>query len=162
MSLDTAEPIVFISRHAIKEGRLEAFQEAYAKGAEAIEREKPDTVAFLAYLDEDRREVNTIHMFPDAAAMDRHFEGVEERAEAHDAHDKFGEYLLEYLNHAYAFIVGGEVVGTAGGFDPEQAVTPDDVADRPTSPGPGARPRLRTGSWIESDWISRGSSTART
>ena len=40
---------------------------------------KPDTVAFLSYIDEDGSQVSIIHVFADAAAMDRHFEGADER-----------------------------------------------------------------------------------
>lgn len=89
-----AEPIVFVSRHAIKEGQLEAFREAYATGARFIETEKPDTVAFLAYLDVDESEVSTIHVFPDATAMDRHFEGVEERSERAADFLEFREFCV--------------------------------------------------------------------
>lgn len=89
-----AEPIVFISRHGIKEGQLETFREAYPQGAKSIELEKPDTVAFLAYLDEDEREVSTVHVFPDAAGMDRHFDGVEERSAGAAEFLEFREFVV--------------------------------------------------------------------
>jgi hypothetical protein len=37
---------------------------------------------FLAYLDEEGTEVSFLHAFPDAEAMDIHFEGVDERVAA--------------------------------------------------------------------------------
>lgn len=59
---------------------MRPFRDAYAQGARFMETDKPGTVAFLAYLDVES-EGSTIHLFTDAAAMDRHFEGVEERSE---------------------------------------------------------------------------------
>ncbi len=74
------EPIVFISRHRVKEGMLEGLKEYVRQGAPVIEAEKPQTVAFLSYLDEDGTEVSFVHVFADAEAMDLHFEGADERA----------------------------------------------------------------------------------
>ena len=75
-----SEPIVFISTHRIKEGKPDEFRERYREGASAIQSQKPDTVAFLAYLNEDETEVTTIHVFPDTEAMERHVEGAVDRA----------------------------------------------------------------------------------
>lgn len=73
--------IVFISRHKIKEGKLEGFKQYYRRGVEVMKDEKPGTVAFLAYVDEDGDEVRIVHVFPDQEAMDLHMEGVAERSE---------------------------------------------------------------------------------
>ena len=75
-----SEPIVFISHHGIKEGMVEEFRESYRKHAPLIEADKPGTVVWLHYLDEDESEVTGIHVFPDAEAMERHMEGARERA----------------------------------------------------------------------------------
>lgn len=75
-----SEPIVFISTHKIKDGKLDALEESYRRGAASIEADKPDTVAFLAYVNEEGSEVSTVHVFPDSEAMERHMEGVGERA----------------------------------------------------------------------------------
>ena len=74
------EPIVFISRNRVKESKLEEFKLVYRAGAERLRREKPGTVAFLAYASDDGAEVSIVHVFPDADAMDRHMEGVAERS----------------------------------------------------------------------------------
>lgn len=50
-----------------------------------LEADKPGTVAFLAYLDEDGSEASIVHVFPNAAAMSAHLEGVQERSEEADA-----------------------------------------------------------------------------
>jgi quinol monooxygenase YgiN len=79
---DVSEPIVFISRFGVKEGKAEALRKFIADGARALEEEKPGTVAFLPYLDGSQREATIVHVFPDAEAMDAHFEGAEERSRA--------------------------------------------------------------------------------
>ena len=72
-------PIVFISHNAVKDGKLEGFRDAFGEVAEALNAEKPGTVVFLAFADEDGSEVSVVHVFPDADAMGRHLEGVQER-----------------------------------------------------------------------------------
>lgn len=74
--------IVSISRNRIKAGKLEDFKQFFRQGTPGIEADKPGTVAFLAYLNDEGSEVSIVHVFPDAAAMDRHLEGAAERARA--------------------------------------------------------------------------------
>ena len=76
-----SEPIVFMSRNRVKAGKLEEFKMLYRAGVEKFGREKPGTVAFLAYASDDGDEVSIVHVFPDADAMDRHMEGVAERSQ---------------------------------------------------------------------------------
>jgi quinol monooxygenase YgiN len=81
-----SDPIVFISHSRVKEGNLEAL-EGYAREiapeiAPVIEQAKPGTVVFLAYTDEAGSELHMVHAFPDAEAMRRHLEGVDERVAA--------------------------------------------------------------------------------
>ena len=75
-----SEPIVFISRQRIKEGKLDDFKKRYQETAEFIESTRPGTVAFLAYLDEHGTEASLVHVFPDAEAMQAHIQGAAERA----------------------------------------------------------------------------------
>lgn len=75
-----SDPIVFISTHILKEGRLEDFQDRNREVAAFMESDKPDTVAFLTFFNEESREVTTVHIFQDADAMTAHMEGVGERA----------------------------------------------------------------------------------
>ena len=72
-------PIVFISHNDVKQGKLEGFRDAFADVARALDAEKPGTVVFLAFANEDGTQVSVVHVFPDAAAMGAHLEGVEER-----------------------------------------------------------------------------------
>ena len=72
-------PIVFISHNAVKDGKLEGFREAFGEVAEALDAEKPGTVVYLAFADEEGSEVSVVHVFPDADAMGAHLQGVRER-----------------------------------------------------------------------------------
>jgi len=75
-----SDPIVFISHNNIKEGKLEPLREYSPQVFQRLHEEKPGTVVFLSYASEDGGEVSFLHIFPDADAMDAHFEGVEERS----------------------------------------------------------------------------------
>jgi hypothetical protein len=75
-----SEPIVFISTHRIKEGKLDGLKQSYRENVPLIEAGKPNTVFFKAYLNEEGTDVTFIHVFPDADAMDLHVQGADERA----------------------------------------------------------------------------------
>jgi hypothetical protein len=79
------DPIVFISHSAIKQGQLDGLRAFLRTGAKALDREKPGTVAFLAYLDESSESLSIVHVFPSAEAMTAHLEGVEQRSQEADA-----------------------------------------------------------------------------
>lgn len=76
------EPIVFISHFRVKAGQLDALRVFLQEGAAELQAGKPRTVAFLAYIDEAGTQASIVHVFPDADAMDLHFEGAEERSRA--------------------------------------------------------------------------------
>ncbi len=73
------DPIVFISHSTIKEGKLDELGRTSEEAFSALEAEKPGTVLHYGYLDTDEREVHFVHVFPDADAMDAHFEGAAQR-----------------------------------------------------------------------------------
>lgn len=77
-----SKPIVFISRFKVKEGKLDALKQLSLKVTEQIKTDKPDTVVFLHYLNEQETEWSTIHVFPDADSFDLHVAGVDERVKA--------------------------------------------------------------------------------
>jgi hypothetical protein len=76
------EPVFFISHFAIKEGGLDALRSMSAEATERLREDKPQTVLFLSFLDGEGARVSFLHAFPDAEAMDRHFEGADERSAA--------------------------------------------------------------------------------
>ena len=73
-------PIVFISHFKVKEGKLDALRKFAQETTERIKADKPGTLVFLHYLNEDGTEQSIVHVFPDADAFDRHSEGAAERA----------------------------------------------------------------------------------
>ncbi|HEX2089002.1 MAG TPA: hypothetical protein VHI54_03575 [Actinomycetota bacterium] len=77
-----SQPIVFISRFKVKDGKLEQFREFSRKAQPALEAEKPRTVGFLMYLNEGGTDLSIVHVFPDAESMAIHFEGADERSKA--------------------------------------------------------------------------------
>jgi hypothetical protein len=74
-----AEPIVFISRHRIKAGKLEGFGQFYREEVEAIKASKPGTLVHLAYVDDAGGEVTFVHLVPNAGAFDVHLQSVADR-----------------------------------------------------------------------------------
>jgi hypothetical protein len=77
-----SEPVVFISHFKVKEGTLPDLKRLTEDVVARLREEKPRTVLYLAYLDEQGTEVSFLHAFPDADSMDVHFEGVDERVAA--------------------------------------------------------------------------------
>jgi hypothetical protein len=77
-----SEPVVFISRFGIKEGALDDLRRLSEDVIGKLREDKPRTVLYLAYLDQEGTEVSFLHGFPDAESMDLHFEGVDERVKA--------------------------------------------------------------------------------
>jgi hypothetical protein len=74
------QPIVFISHFRIKEGALDAYMELQRTATAGLEADKPQTLVFLAYLDDRGERLTIVHGFADADAMDLHFQGAEERS----------------------------------------------------------------------------------
>lgn len=74
------QPIVFISRNKIKEGRREDFRGHYAASVPVTEAQKPHTLAQLAYEDEGGTEVTIVRLFPDPAALDLQIQGADDRS----------------------------------------------------------------------------------
>jgi quinol monooxygenase YgiN len=72
-------PIVFISHNTVKDGKLRGFRDAFGEVASALEAEKPGTIVYLAFAAEEGSRVSVVHVFPDAGAMGRHLQGVQER-----------------------------------------------------------------------------------
>jgi hypothetical protein len=75
-----AEPIVFISRNRILDGKGADVASAFAGAAGLIGSTKPRTALFAAYLDQTGTVVSVVHAFRDAAALALHFEGSDERS----------------------------------------------------------------------------------
>lgn len=90
------DPIVFVSHSRVKEGKLEAFREVSKEMFPMLEASKPGTVLHHGYANEDGSELSFVHVFPDADAMDAHFEGASDRAGS----------AMDYIE-TYQFVVYG-------------------------------------------------------
>jgi quinol monooxygenase YgiN len=77
-----SEPVVFISHFRIRDGAFDALKRLSLDTTQRLREEKPGTVLFLSYVDEDRGVISFLHAFPDADALDIHVEGSDERARA--------------------------------------------------------------------------------
>jgi quinol monooxygenase YgiN len=75
-----SEPVVFISHFRVKEGSTDRLRAFVAQVSTEMAAEKPQTLAYLSYVDDDGSNMTIVHVFPDAASMDRHFEGSEGRS----------------------------------------------------------------------------------
>jgi hypothetical protein len=75
-----SEPIVFISRNRIKEGRGSEFRRHYADSIPFTLETKTGTLAQLGYEDEDGGEFTVVRVFPDAKGLDLQLQGADERS----------------------------------------------------------------------------------
>jgi quinol monooxygenase YgiN len=75
-----SNPIVFISRHRIKEGKTDEFRRHYQNSVAPIYADKPGTLAQLAYENEEATEFMIVRLFPNAEALDLQMQGADERS----------------------------------------------------------------------------------
>ena len=75
-----SEPVVFISRNKIKEGKADEFRKHYQDSLQPIFDGKPGTLAQLAYENEETAEVTIVRLFPNADALDLQIQGADERS----------------------------------------------------------------------------------
>lgn len=74
-------PVVLISHHKIKPGKLEDYLQLYREVVEEIKAAKPGTLTHSFYTNEDGTEVSHVHFILDADAMDAHLQGVGDRTD---------------------------------------------------------------------------------
>ena len=75
-----SEPIVFISRNKIKEGKVDEFRKHYQDSIPPTFDGKPTTLAQLAYENEEAIEYTVVRLFPSADALDLQIQGADERS----------------------------------------------------------------------------------
>jgi len=73
------EPIVFISRNKIKEGKTDEFRKHYQESVPSTMVGKPGTLVQLAY-ENEVTEVTIVRLFPSAEAFDLQIQGADERS----------------------------------------------------------------------------------
>jgi hypothetical protein len=75
-----SEPLVFISRNKIKEGKAKDFRKHYQDSIQPVFIDKPYTLAQLAYENIESNEFTIIRFFPSADALDLQLQGADERS----------------------------------------------------------------------------------
>jgi hypothetical protein len=75
-----SEPIVFIARQKVKEGKLEAYKQLVMDVVNFVEPNKPNTLVFLNYLSDNDSDVTQIQVYASAEAMEQHVQGLGEIA----------------------------------------------------------------------------------
>jgi hypothetical protein len=75
-----SQPIVFISRNKIREGKVDEFRKHYRDSIPSILATKTDTIAQLAYENDDETEFTIVRIFPSAEALDLQIQGAAERS----------------------------------------------------------------------------------
>jgi len=75
-----SEPIVFISRNKIKEGKADVFRKHYQDSIQPIFDGKPGTLVQLGYENEEGTEFTVIRVFPNADTLDQQIQGANERS----------------------------------------------------------------------------------
>src|SRR5512135_130183 len=75
-----SDPIVFIARQKIKEGKFEGYMQNFQDVVNFVQPNKPNTVGFLNYCSEDRTEATLIQVYHTAEAMEQHVQGLSEIA----------------------------------------------------------------------------------
>ena len=76
------QPIVFISESRVLPGKAEGLRAFLEQGSKQLEAVKPQTLGFLAYLDETAMTLTIVHVFADAAGFDAHVAGADRRSAA--------------------------------------------------------------------------------
>jgi len=75
-----SEPMVFISRNKIKEGKADEFRKHYRDSVPLTNAGKPGTLAQVAYENEQATEVTVVRLFLNADALDQQIQGADERS----------------------------------------------------------------------------------
>jgi quinol monooxygenase YgiN len=75
-----AEPMILIARQKIKEGKLEAYKENFLEVQSFIQANKPNTLGFLNYVNDEGTEAVLIQIYASAEAMEQHIQGLGEIA----------------------------------------------------------------------------------
>ena len=76
-----SEPIVFISHHRIKLGKVDELRSLTREIWSTMKEEKPRTLMNLAYVNEEGTEITFMHAFADQEAMALHWQGADDRTQ---------------------------------------------------------------------------------
>jgi quinol monooxygenase YgiN len=82
-----SEPILYIDRSEIREGKLEELKTAVKELVEFVDANEPRVLAYDAYLSEGGTQLTVVHIHPDSASLEFHMEV------AGPAFPKFTEFI---------------------------------------------------------------------
>ena len=68
------EPFIFIGTHALKEGKLEDFEQYSEDFCNFIEANEPRLIHFALYINDEGTEVSVVQVHPDADSMAFHMQ----------------------------------------------------------------------------------------
>jgi hypothetical protein len=74
------EPIIFISRNQIKEGKVNEFHQHYLQSIPMTLTTKLGTIVQLGYENKGSNEFTIVRLFPNAEALDHQLQGAEDRS----------------------------------------------------------------------------------
>ena len=66
------EPIIYVDRSEIRQGKLEELKTAVKGLADFVEKNEPRIIAYKAFISEDNNTVSVIHIHPDSASLEFH------------------------------------------------------------------------------------------
>lgn len=82
-----SEPIVYVDRSEVREGKLTELERALEELAAFIEEHEPRLLTYRVYFNEDRTRMTVLHVHPDPASLEFHMR------EAGGRFPRFAEYL---------------------------------------------------------------------
>jgi hypothetical protein len=71
---DVSQPVIFISTHTIKEGKLDDFDELNRSFVEFVEAYEPRVIGLHVYMNEAGTEASLVQIHPDADSMEYHLQ----------------------------------------------------------------------------------------
>lgn len=69
-----SDPIVYIDRSEIREGRLEELREAIDELVAFVDTQEPQLISYGFYLDEEAGRMTVVAIHPDSASLELHME----------------------------------------------------------------------------------------
>ncbi|AZP18928.1 hypothetical protein EJC51_24380 [Streptomyces aquilus] len=115
---ESAEPIYYIDRSDIREGRLAEVRDGMRDLADFVEAREPQLIAYRFYVDESGSTMTTVAVHPDPASLELHMElgGPKFRAfrelirmNSIDVYGRPSPAAAEQLRHKAEMLGGGTV-----------------------------------------------------
>jgi len=86
-SCSMSEPILYIDRSEIREGKLEELKTAVKELVEFVDANEPQVIAYNVYISESGTRMTVVHIHPDSASLEFHMKV------AGPAFPKFTEFI---------------------------------------------------------------------